>query len=291
MKKQPQVKSTPETLKKYKNKYLTASEFFEASINALYCQEDFDAWLEMRDDPNARECIYQGLKALNISCKPHGSYDYYKSIVSNHVNKTKKIASLAEMENTLLILLYQNWMITNELRETISKRSENPPMSLNDFYKEIFIYFVDDVERLGGTVKHPKELWFSDEKAILDRLTDLYKDEPGFKKEEAELFVKNMQTLEGLYPDGETKVCLSHTNSVTRNNLMWLSYDYTVSQKECFGHTHHESFPQVMRSFLGSDELKQAGFEPSNYQNCLDVYLAFSAYKYINSLPKRKRGT
>ena len=46
----------------------------------------------------------------------------------------------------------------------------------------------------------------------------------------------------------------------------------------------------ILAYLLARRYLKKAGFEAVNYRNCLDVYLAFSAYRQINSLPKRKRG-
>ena len=196
------------------------------------------------------------------------------------------------MENQLLILLFENWLSKSgkKLREKITERSGNPPMSLQDYYSVIFIYFKDDIGRLGGSVKCPQNLWFADEKKIVERLSELFKNCPGCSQKDIADFVQSMRLLEGLYSDEEHQVPLYRLGEITRNNLLWLSYDYTISQEECFGHMHHESFPQVMDSFLGSDELKKAGFEAVNYQNCLDVYLAFSAYRQINSLPKRKRG-
>lgn len=278
------------------DKASTPADFLQASIKTMYCKEDFEAWLEEINDPalcgSARRFLCEGLKALNISCKTDGGYEYYRSLIFNHSDKTKKIVSRTEMENQLLMMLFEAWNSKSgkTLRESISKRLDCATISLNDYYKEIFIYFEDDIARLGGSKKKPKDLWFSDEKIIVDKIVELYKDDPSFQTNKAELFVKSMHTLEGLYPDGETKVWLSQTNNITRTNLLWLSYDYTISQAECFGgYLHYQSFPDMLMSFQG-DELKKAGFRPIDYRNCLDVYLAYSAYRQINALPKRRRG-
>ena len=296
MEKELRTKALAESKKNSEEKDLNESELLQESAKTLYCKEDFEAWLEEMQDPElrgwAKECICEALRVMNISCKPNGSYDYYKSVVDNHASKTRKIISYTEMENQLLILLFENWISKSgkKLHEKITERSGNPPMSLQDYYSVIFIYFKDDIGRLGGSVKCPQNLWFADEKKIVERLSELFKNCPGCSQKDIADFVQSMRLLEGLYSDEEHQVPLYRLGEITRNNLLWLSYDYTISQEECFGHMHHESFPQVMDSFLGSDELKKAGFEAVNYQNCLDVYLAFSAYRQINSLPKRKRG-
>lgn len=269
-----------------------ASECLAESAMRMICREDFEVWLgKMRDAEShewAREKICEGLRALRISHKPYGDENYYRGLVENHVRKTKKISSRAEMEERLLRLLFEAWNSESggKLRGELSLRSETPPMSAEEYRKEVYIYFRDDIGRFGGETRHPGKLWFSDGKGTVDRIAELFSDTSDFDREKAEGFVSAMRTLEGLYSEGDGGEEIFPAK-ITRTHLLWHSYDYTLSRAECFGSSHSVSFPDVMRAFYGDEQLNAAGYAPITARNCLDVYLMFSAYR---ALCKKRNG-
>ena len=107
-------------------------------------------------------------------------------------------------------------------------------------------------------------------------------------REEINSFVDHMFTINGLFSNAKHQIEYYRPNSISRELLLWLESVYTVSEISCFGKENHLSFANVS-SKIKSDMLKQADYENINYQNCLDLYIAFSTYRFIRTLPKRKQ--
>ena len=256
-------------------------------VQALYCIEDFEEWLDEMRDPStqkvARLRICEGLTALGITHDAHGDYGYYKAHIHNHILKTKRIISFGELEDKLLLLLFEAWSGEDnaKLRETISRRLPDAKMTPAEYYKECFIYYVDDISRLGNT---SYELWFTDEARMVDRLTRLLGDDADGKTDQITAFVRYLLTVDGLMPCTE-KYILGDASRISRNMLIWLASVHVVANFECFGTKNHKSLPDVMSS-MSSSELTSAGYAPKNFDNCLDVYLAFSAYRYMRAMEK-----
>ena len=159
----------------------------------------------------------------------------------------------------------------------------------NEYYSEVCIYYEDDICRMGGDTQTSYQLWFNDEKYWNDHLNALLGASADYYREENKAFIHNMFTMDGLLSDGKRHKGSYRFSVVPRNYLIWLSSTYEVAENYCFGRENHKSFPATARS-LSSQELRAAGYEGKNYNNCLDVYCAFSAYKYMrNNIPKRKR--
>ena len=274
-------------------------------VKKLYCWEDFAEWLkEMQDSDTfeaARTYICEGLSALHISHRTKEDYNYYNSTVRNHVFKTKKIPAFEKMEEKLLVLLFDAWRQegNEKLREEIVCRMpENASRpsgsrvgfkSAHAYYEESFIYYLDDIGRMGGSTYESYALWFENETNAVERLRMLLGEEATHCSDDIRAFVQNMYTVNGLLPDGRKQtVCGGGESMVSRTLLIWLSSVYEIAEVTCFGRENHRSFPETMAK-LHSQELEKAGFHGKNFENCLDVYLAFSAYNRMKTIPKHKR--
>ena len=280
----------------------TASEFLEASIKEMYCQEDFFEWLDEMKDPDlrgwARECICKGLAALNIPRSTKGDRKYYRNIINKHSKNGGQIVPFEEMENRLLLLLLETWVSDGHkaFRDEISQRlpeekrdSEGLRSKVEDYYSELCIYYENDIHRLGGDTYTTYELWFKDEELYIKRLKSLLGERAEVYSGEIESFVHNMFTVDELLKEGKTSGGSYRNNIVPRNYLIWLSSVYEVAENYCLGRENHKGFPDTASS-MSSQELRWAGYEGTNFRNCLDVYCAFSAYNYMRKcIPKRKR--
>lgn len=281
---------------------LTAPEFLQESIKKMYCKEDFEEWLDEMQDPDlrgwARECICEGLAALNIPRSTKGDRKYYRNIINKHSKNGGQIISFEEMQNKLLFLLFETWVSDGHqvFRDEISQRlpeekrdSEGLRSKVEDYYSELCIYYEDDIHRLGGDTHTTYELWFKDEELYIKRLKSLLAERAETYSDEIENFVHAMVTVDDLLHEGKTRDGSYRNSVVPRKYLIWLSSVYEVAENECYGRENHQSFPNTASS-MSSQELKWAGYEGKNFRNCLDVYCAFSAYNYMrNNIPKRKR--
>lgn len=283
-----------------RNSQLLLSE----EVKKLYCWQDFEEWLtEMQDSDTcdaARLCICEGLSALKISHRMNEGYGYYNSLVRNHFIKTKKILPFEKMEEKLLILLFDSWrqQENKKLREEITYRQPEGTWTIPgsrvgftsayDYYKESFIYYRNDIERMGASTYESYGLWFDDEAKVVERLAKLLGDEAVNCYEEIHFFVQNMYTVNGLLPDGRKQKVCGGESMVSRTSLVWLSSVYEIAEVTYFGRENHRSFPKTMDR-LDSHALESAGFKGINFENCLDVYLAFSAYNHMKTISKHKR--
>ena len=283
-----------------RNSQLLLSE----EVKKLYCWQDFEEWLtEMQDSDTcdaARLCICEGLSALKISHRMNEGYGYYNSLVRNHFIKTKKILPFQKMEEKLLVLLFDSWrqQENKKLREEITYRQPEGTWTIPgsrvgftsayDYYKESFIYYRNDIERMGASTYESYGLWFDDEAKVVERLAKLLGDEAVSCYEDILFFVQNMYTVNGLLPDGRKQKVCGGESMVSRTLLVWLSSVYEIAEVTCFGRENHRSFPKTMDR-LDSHELESAGFKGINFGNCLDVYIAFSAYNHMKTISKHKR--
>ena len=281
---------------------LTAPEFLEASIKKMYSKQDFDEWLEEMKDPDlrgfARECICEGLAALNIPRSTKGDRKYYRNIINKYSKNGGPIVPFEEIENRLLLLLFETWISDghNAFRDEISQRlpeekrdTRGLRSKVEDFYSEICCEYENDIHRLGGDTHTTYELWFKEEESCIARLKLLLGERAETCSAEIEDFVHSMLTVDELLKDGKTSWGAYLSSPVPRNYLIWLSSVYEVAENYCFGRENHKSFPDTASS-MSSQELRWAGYEGKNFRNCLDVYCAFSAYNYMrNHLPKTKR--
>lgn len=285
---------------KNRNSRLLLSE----EVKKLYCWQDFVEWLtEMRDPDTcdaARLCICEGLSALKIPHRMNESCDYYNSLIRNHFIKTKKILPFEKMEEKLLVLLFDSWRQeeNKKLREEITYRQPEETWTIPglrvgftstyDYYKESFIYYCNDIERMGASTYESYGLWFDDEAKVVEKLANLLGDEAVNCYEEIHFFVQNMYSVNGLLPDGRKQKVCGGESAVSRTSLAWLSSVYEIAEVTCFGRENHRSLPETMAR-LDSRELESAGFKEINFDNCLDVYLAFSAYNHMKTISKHKR--
>ena len=270
-------------------------------IATMFCQQDFSEWLEEMKDIDtleiARDNICEALSALQIQHLTKQPLEYYQEIVRKHSIETEKIISFEEMENRLLLALFTTWIDDENkaFRDEIAQRlpyerrdREGLHSEAEDYYLEI-CYYEDDIRRLGWDNNTSYDLWFKDEESYIKRLRSLLAERAEVYSDEIESFVHYMFTLDGLLPDGKKHCGYYRDITVPRKYLIWLSSVYEVFENDCYGRENHRSLLQTASS-MSSQELKWAGYEGTNFRNCLDVYCAFSAYNYMrNNLPKRMR--
>jgi len=285
---------------KMRNSHSLLSE----EVKKLYCWQDFEEWLTEMQAPDtcdaARLCICEGLSALKISHRTNEGYGYYNSLIRNHFIKTKKILPFEKMEEKLLILLFDSWRQEDnkKLRAEITYRKPEGTWtalgsrvgftSAYDYYKESFIYYRDDIARMGASTYESYGMWFDNETNVIERIRGVLGEESADCDEAIRSFVQNMYTVNGLLPDGRKQKVCGGESAVSRTSLAWLSSVYEIAEVMCFGRENHRGFPETMAR-LDSRELESAGFKGINFENCLDVYLAFSAYNHMKTISKHKR--
>ncbi len=270
----------------------TNTDLLSDLICTFYCAEDFQEWISELADPDtekvARERICEGLAALKISFNKHGDNEHLKRHVLYHINKSHMIKSYQELEEDFLLALFERWISDEgqKLHKEISNRKPDAGGTLKEYYECSFIYFGDDIGRIGGGEGFYNLLF--DEEHSLNKAKQLLSS--GVDESIVQDFINCLNTVDDLLENKKVKNKYGYTKEPSRKYILYLTMVWVISCDQCFGRENHRSLMSCFMAMNDTIELSMAGYPKIDLNNCLDSYLVFSAYRYMMTcLPKRKQ--